>query len=61
MPELSTGHSPSGPTDRSLQLRLGSKPLVLPPPLDALVLDLVDRRHGCAVVGISAECLNLGR
>jgi hypothetical protein len=30
-------------TDRGVQLRLGSKPLALPPPLDALMLNLVDR------------------
>nr|WP_246643306.1 MULTISPECIES: hypothetical protein [Streptomyces violaceusniger group] len=38
-------------TDHGVQVRLGSKPLGLPPPLGALLLDLVDRRHGRAVVG----------
>ena len=38
-------------TDRAVQLSLGNKPLVLPPPLDGFVLELADRRHGHAVVG----------
>lgn len=42
-------------TDRGVQLRLGSKALVLPPPLDALLLDVVDHRHGYAVVGRTTE------
>jgi hypothetical protein len=42
-------------TDRGVQLRLGSKPLALPPPLDALMLNLVDRRHGRAVVGRTTD------
>ncbi|WP_410677145.1 hypothetical protein [Amycolatopsis sp. cmx-4-68] len=46
-------------TDRGVQLRLGSKPLVLPPPLDALVLDLVDRPQGRAVVGRTMELTSL--
>ncbi len=42
-------------TDHGVQVRLGSKPLGLPPPLGALLLDLVDRRHGRAVVGRTME------
>lgn len=38
-------------TDRTVELHLGRTPLELPTPLDQLVLDLVDRRHGSAVVG----------
>ncbi|KOV84627.1 hypothetical protein ADL03_15125 [Nocardia sp. NRRL S-836] len=38
-------------SDRAVLLHLGNKPLELPPPLDQLVLDLVERRHGHAVIG----------
>ncbi|MFL6119670.1 hypothetical protein [Actinophytocola sp.] len=37
--------------DRAVQLRLGAAQLILPSPLDALMLELVDRRHGHAVLG----------
>jgi hypothetical protein len=38
-------------SDRAVLLHLGNAPLELPPPLGQLVLDLVERRHGRAVIG----------
>ena len=37
--------------DGAVRLRLGTVPIVLPSPLDALVLDLVASRHGHALLG----------
>jgi hypothetical protein len=37
--------------DQETQLRLGPRPIVLPEPLAGLVLQLVSRRHGHAVLG----------
>jgi hypothetical protein len=42
-------------TEGGVALKLGSHPTDLPPPLDALVLELVQQRHGYSTLGRSDD------
>jgi hypothetical protein len=46
---LTLGHTDTA--DGEVRIRLGREPILLPPPLDALVLKLLATRHGHAAIG----------